>query len=377
MNLKLKLIGLWTLVLTMGCLQLPGTVRAADSTCLKQEQALTLDHTRPALIIELLYKSGCLGQEKDDLDLARQLPAELPDDVTAEERRARTLRVLDELLIRAGTQDPAGVKKSLEPLVRQMSAAQQLLLDKAESEDLKPGKWSYVEDDGMFPNLGISLDPYLADPACKLPDDPQCVEAFADAKQLVTFGVLVGRTMSYYNHPRIAAAYSYVETLDKQWESYFTEARSQFPWELLFNGWLYGRQIEGKDGLQVPPEHQWILLHPSPALEYVDAAADGNRFEPAVVIELAGYNRWRWDGARMKQPWGVSAVASLSDRAGTDNWGYGGVVHYDNTFSLGVTTRDGDVGIFVSADVGDWISKYSDKTKQAYQRGRSIWDAIF
>lgn len=162
----------------------------------------------------------------------------------------------------------------------------------------------------------------------------------------------------------------------KKWKEYWSNARSQYPWELLLNGRRMPdtrEEIDGvKQGFRDVPTDQMILLHPDVALEYVEDAAEGSRFEEAVVVDLIGYNRWWWnsDGS-MGFAVGASLIAAVSDRAGSDDFGWGAMVHVNNRWSLGITDHDGDLGILVSADLADLWTKVSEKKKNWLMTGEN------
>ena len=99
------------------------------------------------------------------------------------------------------------------------------------------------------------------------------------------------------------------------------------------------------------------MLHPSVALEY-DNSADGE-LDDALVVELAGFYRWRWggdNGATMTRPFGVSAIASWT---GADELGYGVMIHLPKNWSLGVTRREiagqDETTYLLSVDLGKFL----------------------
>lgn len=149
---------------------------------------------------------------------------------------------------------------------------------------------------------------------------------------------------------------------------YSTEARPQLIHELLINSLYYEREKE--PGLGSPPDKQFIVLHPSVAFEYVHGADKGSRFQPALLIEWAGYNRWKWkgDSAQMENAWGASIVSSVSDRGGTTATGHGFVIHYNNVYSFGVTRHGGDTGFFVSMDVQRLLMNKEEKFQEVIDK---------
>jgi hypothetical protein len=66
----------------------------------------------------------------------------------------------------------------------------------------------------------------------------------------------------------------------------------------------------------------------------------------------------------MEWPLGISAVATLSDRGGSDDIGYGAMFHVNNTYSAGVTYRDdGDWGITVNLKLESFLRETFEKAK--------------
>ena len=144
--------------------------------------------------------------------------------------------------------------------------------------------------------------------------------------------------------------------LDNQWNAYFTQARPQMPWELYINAWLYDRRkaddyCTSEGGFCGPPAHQWIVLHPDIALEYLDDNPEGSRVAPAVTLEVLGYHRWNWDGAAMTWPIGASLIASLSDRAGVDPLGVGALFHWNTRWSIGIVRHDDETGVLIGLNL--------------------------
>ncbi len=155
-----------------------------------------------------------------------------------------------------------------------------------------------------------------------------------------------------------------------QWQVYFDKSIPQWPWELgLINGPIYARKLKNEKGLGKVPDWQLIFLHPDIALEYVNGASEGNRFKPSLTVEVIGGDFWSWESdAKQKGPLGfpvplgVGLLATYSDRAGSDDWGYGGVIHINHTFNIGVTFRGNDTGFFVSTNLA---KLFEDKHKKA------------
>lgn len=149
------------------------------------------------------------------------------------------------------------------------------------------------------------------------------------------------------------ALVAHVAELDARWNRYFAASRSQFPWELALNSHLYtkGRRNLGLVG---PPEEQWAFLHPTVGLRYRSGAE--SRYDSALVLELVGYQQWRWSGSEMTGLRGGALVAAWTDRNKRDRPAIGVVYHMGDNYSLGVMHDSGSTGrrttLLLSADLG-------------------------
>lgn len=166
-----------------------------------------------------------------------------------------------------------------------------------------------------------------------------------------------------YNYAQVtlasASAVSVLKRLSSlggQWDSYLDRSRSQTPLELLINSWNFQRKQT--TDFAPPPDWQFIALHPGLVIENVEKAVDGEKTEEALMIELVGANRWR--ATKWYQPTGASVVALYSDRVGVDDVGYGVAIHFNSTYTVGFTDRDGVEGIFISIDL---LKPLQDKKK--------------
>jgi len=78
-----------------------------------------------------------------------------------------------------------------------------------------------------------------------------------------------------------------------------------------------------------------------------------------------GYNRWKWkDDGKVGRALGVSLIANVSDRVATDEFGWGIMLHVNNSYSIGLTDHDGDIGILVGGDLSKLWLKVSEKRKK-------------
>ena len=85
-----------------------------------------------------------------------------------------------------------------------------------------------------------------------------------------------------------------------------------------------------------------------------------------VVVDLAGYNRWKWnpDGS-MGRALGASVIMALSDHATMTDITWGFMVHVNNRFSIGMGFDRSNQSVLMSADVAKLWTKTSDARKQA------------
>lgn len=163
-----------------------------------------------------------------------------------------------------------------------------------------------------------------------------------------------------------------LDVMDKKWSAYFEEARSQNPLELFVNSRFSPKAGVG-EGFAPVPTQQWIVLHPSVAMEYVRDSEDGDQFEEAIVLEMIGINRWNWStSGDMKRPLGLSLIAAYSDRADVEDLGWGVMAHVNNRYSFGVTKHGGETGFFVSLDVQQFFSEWTDEKKTRFAGYRSF-----
>jgi len=136
------------------------------------------------------------------------------------------------------------------------------------------------------------------------------------------------------------------------WTRYFTKARSQTFIELGINTWRYSDELQKGESV-LPPSSQFIFLHPSVAIEYVDNAIDGQQQKEALVMEWVGMNWWDWP-----VPFGFSVISSYTDRTGLDDHALGLMFHLYNNYSIAYTHRSGGDGVMVTVDL---LKLFEDK----------------
>lgn len=345
-----------------------------------------------------LYQKDCLGGENDTWPMAVTV-TELPpiDELLKDSDPEKFDRIMSRTLLRvkktlaqeinqarAGSEvadeKRYGTLAALEPLLVPLNIAYDAVQINLQEDDgtTKPwntGFWKWEEGDG---NFGGRIDAKLYEnylqPACADAETQACRTAYASAKRVLRYVYVVERILTdIKTRPQVVAAFQHVTLLNDEWESYFSDTRSQFPWELTLNSYLYNKFDRKAGGaiLQAPPRYQWIVMHPSVALEYIDKANEGSQFRESVILEIAGYNWWNWEKRDRDTALGLSFITSYSDRSGIKDVGFGFIAHYNHTLSVGGTLRKGgDPGVFISVDVARFLLKASESTKKAFQFGK-------
>ncbi len=232
---------------------------------------------------------------------------------------------------------------------------------KIDSEDLE---WTPVPTQVVF----FKSD-FLED-NCQNSGSEDCKKGFRRAVEALRFTELTYRCVSVIGLEMIDDALKFSARRRVQWENYWNSV-PQWPWEeLLINGPIYRSLTKNELGSPEPPTFQLIVLHPEIVMEYVSAATDGEQFKAALLVELAGINWWNWEkdgsqsGPFFGYPLGFGLVTTFADREGSQDWGWGGVVHINHYYNIGVTIRDGDPGVFVSVNLSRLYSSFSEKTRE-------------
>ena len=199
-----------------------------------------------------------------------------------------------------------------------------------------------------------------------------CNAAYQEAADALRLANLIHRVFLYQYQPYLSKTRGRLQTLAIYWDDYFNKARSQYPWELAVNDLRYNPPV---DKFVEPPRDQIILLHPGLGVEYVQDA-EVNRFQPVLVVELIGYNFWRWTDRGMGTSLGASAVMNLSDHPGYDTLSWGGVIHINQQYSFGVTHSTGPSGgatrVFMSMNVADLVPSKSVKLHKIYDELKDL-----
>ncbi|WP_218312483.1 hypothetical protein [Alteromonas antoniana] len=172
--------------------------------------------------------------------------------------------------------------------------------------------------------------------------DATCMSYFSEFKDVYTFAQ---QTVAA---PVAEQVWQVWDAAEKEWNRYFDEGRSQYPWEYFANyAWWARSKRAGEVG--TPLDYQIILLHPSPVIENVKDARDGENTEPALMIEVVGINYWQSD--KWYQPTGASLVTIHADRDEVRDWAYGVAVHFNNNLTIGMASHEHENGIFISVDL--------------------------
>lgn len=364
--------GLLVLLLALFGLAPVPAIGQDDCADLRQTVLDASDDLVRTIVLKRMVDQGCLGGPGDDWSLAQTLDERLASAADhadaaagvatsiAQRARAAMLDTVTPETARAFQSAAARLAELAEALRRA-----DLEGDLTDADSWRPG------GDFSVPALGdIELQRTFILEPCRR-DPPSCRAGLREAMELLRLAHAAGRVVANVT-TRASELRLSVELRrnDQRWEAYFTEARSQFPLELAANSYLYARNkdeyCDARGGFCAPPAHQWILLHPGVALEYIDDAAEGNRLEPAVVLELIGYNRWKWEGARMGTAIGGSIIAIASDRAGEDDVGYGAMFHYNHKWSLGVTRHGDATGVFLSYELWDTAESKVDALRERF-----------
>lgn len=321
-----------------------------------------------------LYGKDCLGGQADTSELTGDVRKMLVPNPKADEPLLDPAKAaLSSIGAYATSQ--AG-KPGGEPFT---NAAQQVALVTVmlgtNTSPARPDAWA--PDAGRIPALSLPLESSLATackpapptPAAPPAVPPTCGPQFELVKELLRVSRLTKSALDFYVRPVIVSFQKDTKIRAAKWDAYFDTARSQYPWELLLNGAFMKDTRPVVDGVAVGfrevPTGQVLFLHPDVVFEYADDEPDGSRFAGAVVVDLIGYNRWSWkaDGS-MGFAIGASAIISLGDHVNMDDIGWGGMLHVNNKWSVGMTFGSGKQTVLVSADVAQLWNKVSEVRKK-------------
>jgi hypothetical protein len=301
-----------------------------------------------------LEKDGCLGGVNDPN--AKPVLGILKPSTDAEDREDPFKKSALSALARIG-QDARSLHTSDDTAIYSAVALQVDAAAVALGTGLSPAvpaAWQLQGGSGRIAAIPISLPSALA--GCVAADDERCAKQFEVAKQLLRIARLTESTLNYYARPELQKHRDEAVKRAKKWDDYFGVARSQYPWELALNGALMSDTRPEANGVRFGfrdvPTYQVILIHPYAAFEYADAEPEGTRFSGIVLVDVIGYNRWRWktDGSTGFAI-GGSVIVSMGDHANMDDIGWGAMLHLDHKWSFGVTINGDKRTFLVSGDV--------------------------
>lgn len=325
-----------------------------------------------AASISVLYRINCLGGEQDMDPETREAFMKLPEAAFKEAGTASS--PVETALIAASVLDTARRELASSPqavtafpqalqAIDAATAAIRAGVAPARAALLESGYWRWNPAGEGFEGLPVDLKARLS--GCTGTPDAACLAEYQLAAVVIRAATIAERAVNYYRRPVASIALADALRRDARWTAYFEEAPSQFPWELALNSLRFSRHARSRQGFVDTPNDQWILLHPRAGFEFVNTAPKGNKLNPAIAVEVVGYNRWTWDDARPARAIGASFVISVSDIADKDVIGYGALVRIAHKYSASVIWRNGRPGLLVGADLAQWLQTTSAKARSA------------
>lgn len=351
-----------------------GDARAA--TCdAAYERALADDAGAAQMWVSLNdeRESGCILGATDDTGI-RQLYLELRANPTAAERAVKRAELFGRLIQQYDglTSGPCAGDAASCVAGRHRQAIVEVrdLLMNGDPDPKDPAlasdRWGVVVRDGGIAAGGITLKPFLEKECAADVKSAQCRAAFDLASRIVRSSEATFQAIVAHRQPLIEANTQFLTRRDREWNAYFNDVSVQYPWELAINSLRFTRATpaEGRATFPRAPEAKLIVLHPSPGFEYADVAGEKST-QAAVVLELFGYERWRWRDGAASHRFGASLAASFADVPGADAVGYGVILHLPfRHITVGAMWRDGDAGdsinLTVNADLAKLIERYKD-----------------
>jgi hypothetical protein len=236
--------------------------------------------------------------------------------------------------------------------------------------------WDVRVRDGGVAAGGITLQPFLEKECAPDVKSAQCRAAFDLASRIARSSEATFQAIVAHRQPLIEANTQFLTRRDREWNAYFNDISVQYPWELAINSWRFTRTTPAAERAGFPraPDAKLIVLHPSPGFEYADVAGEKST-QAAVVLELIGYERWRWRDGSASHRFGASLAASFADVPGADAVGYGLILHLPfRNITVGATWRDGEEGdsinLTVNADLARLIEQYQNVDVKEFILGR-------
>lgn len=349
-----------------------GAIHAQDAAvCAEIEKENAL---QPLLMLGILNQRGCLGGARDELPVAVAVRKSVPESPVPSEQLGEVPNVAGAAIGQVAAYVSGAIPEHgqsaralLAALANEIESARAKLARKQPLGEHDTKGWVWDGRAKRFPGLS-ALEVARLDVTCRPEADVACREAASAGKVVFRAAALLRHALAFSSWETYQQALEAARARDAKWTHYFDDARLQFPWELYVNGQRHGRENRKAGGFADVPNDQWILLHPGVGLEYVRGAPRGSRFEPALVVELVGYNRWRWkaDGS-MGTALGVSLIQTYSDRVGLQSSRPGVMLHYNHKYSLAVTRANGETGLMLSMDLSRLVTRVEDEARSRFR----------
>jgi hypothetical protein len=360
-----------------------------------EELRIDLAPAAPSTAVTRLLAGGCLGDRRDPdpfaaratrlVDSAAKIEGKEPakvQDVTlsADERRslvAAMLRLADEYLgnLAAASPEDAKVIDGLRDTVQQAHRERNAGIVDTPHQKRTFWTWDGTQnqaDQRPLGGTGIDIHGMFARAGCSAaPQGQACAATRATVEGLVRAARIAERAFSVDQAAAIQRARTDAAVRDARWRSYFADTRSQYPWEILFNSWIYDHSVRPSAGISGPPRWQLITLHPDVGMQYVKSAAAGDRFKPALILEIIGYNGWSWGNDNKAQDaWGASVVRTYADTASVPTGAWGISIHRNSKYTLSFSRLDGKTGVLFSIDLAGAVTKASEEWSDRLRFGR-------
>jgi hypothetical protein len=193
-----------------------------------------------------------------------------------------------------------------------------------------------------------------------------CVVSARPELPLVIHAVVsVNRYAAKANEGLLATGAKGLVRLRDDWAWFLEKGLGQFPWERALNAFT-----DRRGGIADLPTRQWVLLHPSIAVEIdeSDFSVDELRVQDSLLVEPFGVVRYRFAGS-VDEPerafWGGSLLLALRE---DQDPGYGLLLRR-GTFGLGgvwreVTTdgrEEDEISVVLTLDLLGRVQKEQEK----------------
>jgi len=303
--------------------------------------------------INTIQTEGCA---KSTLDTYPEIePVEPGDDVVAAANAYHTAMAAFYSVLANSSFDPVIVDK-----VNEIKPAAASKVDQFDNKLFSlsvPTERSSTEIRGTLQIGGGNVDRYASyvDHCVDSPDVEACARWEKSVRLLGAMKYLTSVYSQPINREMLAQFADKLDQYINEWDNYFEQRKPQLPWEILANE-AWNRDLRTAPYFTHPPKGDLVVLHPALVYSYIGDAQDGEEQEPALAIELIGYNQWERSNLS-----GVSLVAINTDRADIDDTGYGVMLHFRNHYSLGWTKNGDDEGWFFSIDL---LNAVDDKRKK-------------